>query len=266
MQKRLCLFFCLLLICYLPVQAFAQTTTTSTSTTVTDGLALADKALFATGSSAAVGYQDAEAIGTISVPSNDPIPVTIRTLGRTAVHVEAKLKDGTAVRIVNGGKGVYTRADGKQRQLADLNLVTERVNYIPALSFLADAHATDISVTAAGTDTVKGTTVDVVAIAVSKGADDAQIAACKEVTQRKYFIDRSTGLVLKVEYTHFAEDGAPGRAEVFYSDYRTVSGMEIPFRQATYINGKLLSELTLQSVTFNVGLSSADFVVPEVQQ
>lgn len=243
---------------------FAQTLVPDQQSTA-DALAIADKALLATGSSAASGYQDAEATGSIRVPLNDPFPVTIRSLGRTAIRIEAQLKEGTGVRIVNSGKGVYTRADGKQRQLLETNLMVGGIEFIPALSFLADCRTADVSVGKIGSDEVNGAAVEVIALALSRGKDESQVTASQEITRHKYFVERSTGLVLKVEYTNFAEDGSPAKAQRYYSDYRNVAGIGVPFRQTTYINGKLFSELNLQQIRFNVGLSSADFVVPEVQ-
>lgn len=245
-----------------PTSGLSQTAAAGTPSALT----VVNNALSASGASAAMNYQDAKATGTLVVPGNDPIPLTIEALGRNATRVEASLKDGTAVRIVNSGKGTFTRPDGNVRVLNPLNLVAERVNYIPALSFLADAPLPKMAVTYTGTDTVNGSPADVVSVAVASGPDDAQVAASIEVTRHRYFIDGKTQLVVKVQYTHFAEDGSPGQAEVIYDDYRLVSGMAIPFRQTTYIDGSLFSDLTLQSVSFNVGLSPSDFVVPEVKQ
>jgi hypothetical protein len=68
--------------------------------------------------------------------------------------------------------------------------------------------------------------------------------------------------VVKVSYLLLSDtDWRRGRPlEVYYSDYRDVGGVAIPFQQKRVFSGTPVAELHLTSVQFNVGLSDSEFV------
>jgi len=47
-----------------------------------------------------------------------------------------------------------------------------------------------------------------------------------------------------------------------YSDYRTVNGLAVPFRQDEYAGAVLASTTELTAVQFNTGLVDGDFAIP----
>jgi len=47
------------------------------------------------------------------------------------------------------------------------------------------------------------------------------------------------------------------------ADYRSINGLLVPFHQTVFVDGKLETDLTFASVTLNVGLSDAEFALPQ---
>jgi len=84
-----------------------------------------------------------------------------------------------------------------------------------------------------------------------------------EFTARDFWIDASSGLVLKLAFVQRAGGGAEPRIpmEVRYSDYRSVGGVLYPFLIETRYNGTPWATTTISSVNLNTGLSEAAFSV-----
>jgi len=49
--------------------------------------------------------------------------------------------------------------------------------------------------------------------------------------------------------------------EVLFSDYRAISGVQVPFRVQKYLNNGLALDLQLETATINSGLSASLFLV-----
>ena len=84
------------------------------------------------------------------------------------------------------------------------------------------------------------------------------------MTRTTFYVDQTSGLVSKLEYTNYAENDsdAQQKVEIVFSDYRNINGAWVPFRQTSYTDGKLESELVLSSVSFNVGVPDSEFDLP----
>ena len=77
------------------------------------------------------------------------------------------------------------------------------------------------------------------------------------------WFDTSSSLPLKIAYTRRAGGGAVPSfpVEVAFSDYRNVSGTLYPFQITKSYNGTPWQTITIQSVSFNSGLTDAQFQV-----
>ena len=77
----------------------------------------------------------------------------------------------------------------------------------------------------------------------------------------RLYIDRDYRIVRQT-YTTPGPDGQPSQAEEQYSDYRKVSGIDVPFKAAVLRNGRQILERTLKSVTFNTAVDPTLFQQP----
>jgi len=216
----------------------------------------------------AATYSDSVTIATASIHETNAeieVPVTIKTKGSREMRSEMHMPKGLTVRILNNGRSILQRPNGKVQKLSMNNAVGERIEHIPLFSMLSEYAHPDISVQYKGTSQVQGQPVQVVALSYVPSTDPGQGPAFSAATQTLFFIDQTTNLVDKLRYTNHDEndDGTTQQIDVYFSQYQTVDGVAIPFHQATYADGKLLSELVLKSVTFNNGLSDSEFTLPE---
>ena len=82
---------------------------------------------------------------------------------------------------------------------------------------------------------------------------------------RSFEVDPSTGAVTKLSFLSYSEDGVTKiQTTIVYSDYRIVSGVAVPFKQQTYVDGVLRTELQIQDVQFNTAIPATDFDLAEV--
>jgi hypothetical protein len=245
---------------------FCQTSSSTTPPATKDptAVALAQKALAAMGASVST-YQDSVVTGTLTTHADyggGTLGIVIKSKGLWNVRSEIKRAAGTDVYVTDGPKGCLTRATGETQPTAFSNTYAEPIHHIPALSILADYSDSNVNVQYAGTGAVNGQLTDVIAISAAAAAAPAGFDSLA-ATQNVFYIARDSGLVIKAQYKHFSDNDSDGalKHEVYFSDYRNVGGLMVPFRVDTYVAGRLSTAMTLTSAALNVGLSSTDFAV-----
>jgi hypothetical protein len=86
-----------------------------------------------------------------------------------------------------------------------------------------------------------------------------------EFTIADIWLDTSTGLPTKISLIRRDGGGSAPRIpiSISYSNYQIVSGVRYPFAIQEFITGTLWATTTIQSVSFNTGLTDANFPVGE---
>jgi len=220
------------------------------------------------GGAQALLLQDSVAIGQAQSFRQDgttvTMPIVKKSKGTKMVRTELQRAEGARIRVVNGGVGGVRNPDGTIRRLFSNNTVAERIEHIPALSILSEWQSSNIEVRYVGTDAVNGSPVQVVAISLIPTSDPKWADFYRTTTQTLFYIDQASALVSKIQYQNFAENDSnvSEKVEIVFTDYRPVSGVLVPFKQASYADGNLRSTLTFTSVAFNAGLSDSEFAVP----
>jgi outer membrane lipoprotein-sorting protein len=234
-------------------------------------VAVAQAAFAAMGGAQAVAaYQDSVASGTATMyAGGTPVsyPITMKSKGLRETRVELQLPKGTNVRIVNQGQGAIVRPDGTVNSLYSNNTFYEHVNHIPLLSVLAEYSTGNVNLLYKGTAQVQGQSEDVIEIDFVPNLDPLQGPIFASMNRTLFFVNRITGFVDKIQATPFNEGDSKNTftEELYLSDYRSVNGLQVPFRQTLFINGQLDTDMKFQSVTFNVGLSDSDFSLPQAR-
>jgi hypothetical protein len=262
------------LVVFLTLSAFnpavaqdAPTLEAAASAVARDPVAVAQQAVASMGgASALVGLQDSVGTGTLTLagPSPKAMPIVLKTQGTRKVRSELQTPEGTRVRILNDGRAAALRPDGSVKWLSVENTLAERVSHIPALSLLAENADANVGVEYMGPGVVNGQPAEVVGLSFTPSSDVKQAAEFLELTRCLFFVDPGSGTIAKIEYTHYAEGhrSTNWKEEVFLSDYRSVEGVLVPFKQITLRNGELESALELSSIQFNVGLADSEFALP----
>jgi len=231
-------------------------------------ISLLQQCLATMGGAEALLLQDSVAIGEAQTFLPDgttvTLPIVKKSKGTKMVRTELQRPEGTRIRVVNGGVGGIRNSDGTIRKQFSNNTAAERVEHIPVLSILSEWQSSSIEIRYIGADIVNGSAVQVVAISFIPTSDPQWISFYRSTTQKLFYIDQGTNLVSKIQYQNFAEkdSNVSEKVEVFFSDYRSVSGVLIPFKQASYADGRPRSTLIFNSMSFNNGLLDTEFAVP----
>jgi hypothetical protein len=226
-------------------------------------LSVTARAMAANGGNGAA--RDSIAIGELTYGSKT-LSVVLKTSGNFS-RVDVTDEKGTQTILQVGDKSYVTSTDGKANALHSVHSLLSRAPHVPLLSILGELDRKDLEMKLVGTEIVNGVQTDVISIALVPDPQRSDAASYRRLTERRFYIDQATGLVVKTAYIATAENHPESQAlvEVFYSDYRMVNGIEVPFLQTTTRNGKPQSVLKLSAIQFNKGLSSEDFQVPEVR-
>ena len=179
-------------------------------------------------------------------------------------RTEVQRSEGTRIRVVNNGVGAVQDPDGSIRRQSSNNTIAERVEHIPALSLLSDWQSSNIEVSYVRSDTLNGRPVLVISLSYIPTADPQWADFYRSTTETIFFIDQSTSVVSKLQYKNFADNDTnfSEKIEILFTDYRSVSGVLVPFSQSTYADGLLRSTIALTSIVFNSGLADSEFSVP----
>lgn len=248
--------------------SFAQSQS-STQAPIRDphAIALASRSLAAMGAPSASPQTNSRATGLLTMQFDTPVTanVVFESKGLTESRGEMQQPNGTSIRVLQGGQAAIKNADGSIRRLNQVNTFCEHVGYIPAFSLLAEvpnAAAQVELITSAGTN---GSPDDVIAVSLGQSSDPGQVVIQQKLSRRLFYINSASGLVDKIEYTYYSDapnPGIPMSVQEIFSDYRNVAGIAVPFHRTTYLDGRLESDLQLNTVSFNVGIPDSDFVVP----
>jgi hypothetical protein len=96
--------------------------------------------------------------------------------------------------------------------------------------------------------------------------DPEGAAFAQRLSQTEIFLDPVNRLPIAFEFNTHSESNAllDIPIEVRYSDYRIVSGVQVPFRIQKYRNNSLILDLQLENATTNSGLAPTAFAPPSL--
>lgn len=210
---------------------------------------------------AASGISDSVATGTVTFHNGkDPYssPITLKTKDTTAHSTELTLDGKQSVSVVNRGLG-SKRQEGKT---GELPLWTTKYLLPEHLVGLRLKQALDArsNVVYLGLEDVSGQSCHRIQIFASP-PEGIPAEQEKMISEIELFIDSKTFLVVKAKSYIFSPEIIENRSllETYYSDYRNVNGMLVPFRISRHLSGSPYSETVLDSVDLNAVLSSSDF-------
>jgi hypothetical protein len=246
-----------LLLALLSSAAFPQTTTVSV-TPQRDSAAVAtvQKAINAMGGSAVSGMTDCTAQASVQPdPATHTSPYTMTYQNSQTDFRYQSVKDGETVVSVSGAGRPAVQANGKITHPPVHPLLTYFPQHLSALALSQRLANPNYSISSRGAGTVHGQAVAQVAIRLESEK------YLPGLTAQIWSFDIATGLPLRVDYS--IADPQDGNnmlaAAVEFSDYRTISGILVPFQMTSYIGGVKSDVTTITSVAFNSGLSPSAF-------
>ena len=243
------------------VQLDAQTVSTSSASSAsTQAAAALNNALAALSHSAVV--TDVIISGTaewITGSDNETGTVTYRALS-AASRMDLNLSNGARTEIrstdANGLSGSWIGSDGVSHPFAYHNLFTD-TGLFPLFMLGNFNSSTATVLTYLGVETHDGATV-IHLSASQRPTKSSKIALEQHLSQVDIYLDPSTNLPLAYVYNAHPDDNALADipVEIRYSNYQTVSGLQVPFHVQRFINNNLQLDLQFQSASVNTGITA----------
>jgi hypothetical protein len=207
---------------------------------------------------------DSIAMGNITIvagtkSSQGTIRVLTRGTGQSSVQVT--VPEGTRTLIYSTGQA--NELVGSTVNVLSLELaVTSQAPGFPSPIIATLLTDPDTSFQYVGLETSNGMSLHHIS-AWDSFASQKDMQLLANFSMRDIWIDAASGLVQRLSYTRRAAHGAaPGIAvNVFYSDYRSVSGVLYPYSIQESWNGTPWATITIQNVSLNNGLTDADFPI-----
>jgi hypothetical protein len=248
-------------------QAVAPLASTATSSPVNaapqkdaQALALVDRMMAATHWSAMI--QDAVATGSMSNasdPSAPPRRFTLKMRGRNDYRFDAA--DGSASTILSGLSGAIVRGDKVTR--LPVHVASDRGLMLPMLSLLADSAASDVDLANGDAQQVDGVACTEVKL-MRRSPDNSALSKVRSRINDAIVCISADGLPLRVRHTRAALDNQTATFEetIVYSDFRSVSGAIIPFKQQFFLDGQPTTTIQFDVIQINAGPPGDVFRIP----
>ncbi|MGH9509003.1 MAG: hypothetical protein ACRD2Q_08660 [Terriglobales bacterium] len=209
----------------------------------------------------AAQLQDVQAEGTVTrADGREPArSLLVKSKGADRVRNEITAADRQETYVVNRGRGHELR--GETRKALPAHAIGyHRPEHIPAFACQVDLGRSQMEAVFVGVEAVRGRAAyHIKFVAAARGdADDGLEALLSEF---HVFLDGETLVVLKTWNYVFAPDAIENhsRWELYYSDYRNVGGVMMPFRIERYDNDQKLEEVVFSRVLTNVGIADSEF-------
>jgi len=140
--------------------------------------------------------------------------------------------------------------------------VTSQCELFPLPLLVGALNSPDVAYKYVGLETLNGATVHHIQL-WNSFASIAPLQSIAAFSVRDVWIDSNSSLPVKIFYARRDAGGsAPSFAmEVFFSDYRRISGVLYPFSIQESFNGTPWATIAIQNVALNTGLTDANFPV-----
>jgi hypothetical protein len=238
-----------------------QTTATSPSATITLQQSLAALA-------PNLALNDVTLSGSVhrSVGSDDQSGSAIlKALSSGAARADLSFSSGTISEIYNSSSseltGAWSSPDGTLHAIPFHNLLSEPAWFFPTFA-ISRRLSTGYVVTDLGSASFSDQQVEHISTLQSAALkSSARQASFQHLSQVDFYLDSASLLPVAISFnTHPDNDASLDiPVEIRFSDYRAVSGVQIPFHIQKIVNGSLFLEIQIQNATTNSGLSAASF-------
>ncbi len=246
---------------FLPTGATPQQATQQMPQRDAQALAVLQQSVAAQGKT---GPADSAATGNLTlVEGSTTSSGTIRILTRGLDQSLEQMQFSDGNRSVTFSKDQASEAQGTLSQRSSMELAaTSQCPDFPLPLLVAALKNPDSALQFIGLETLNGSSMYHLRF-WNTFASNPRLQQFAEFSTRDLWIDSATGLPYKLYYLRRAATGPVPQipVEVTYSDYRKVGGVLYPFLIQKSFNGTPWATITITSVTFNNGLTDADFSV-----
>jgi hypothetical protein len=207
---------------------------------------------------------DSSATGTVTVVEGSTTQsgsIQILTLGASQTAETITLPDGQRVVLYSNGDAKET--NGSQVVNPPMQLsITDQCADFPLPLILSALNNPDEAFQYIGAETLNEASSQHVRL-WNTFASKPGLQALASFSSMDFWFDSVSGLPLKIAYARRAGGGSVPAfpVEVSFSNYTKVKGVLYPFQINKSFNGTPWETITIQSVSFNTGLTAAQFPV-----
>lgn len=192
---------------------------------------------------------------------------TLEATSHNESRVTLNLSDGVHEWIRNGTAGVRSGPDGQTHAIAGHNLWTAPSWFFPALTLAQNLKNPSSTFSDLGQESRAGQTVEHLKLEnLPQGASSATAAIIGGLSATDVYLAASA-LPVAIGFNAHPDNNfhIDLPVEVQFSDYRPVSGMRVPFHIQKFIQGSLLLDVVVSSVSVNSGIPDEAFTLPATE-
>jgi hypothetical protein len=168
---------------------------------------------------------------------------------------------------VNGAVG-WSVSPQDAQGLSISQLAGNKFEDLPVLAISEWVNSPSVRLQMMGTESLGGKTLIHVSVApTGLSATDAHLESVYEEASRcEIYFDSTTKLPVRIRYYDHPNDWREAfSVDLFLSDFRSVSGILMPFQSARYIGAVEISATTWQTFALNAAVNDTDFYVEVAQ-
>jgi len=181
-------------------------------------------------------------------------------------RMDLSLPSGPHTEVVAIGNnclsGNWSGPDGVAHPISNHNLLTDTAWFFPVFTVGRIISSGKYIVSYVGHETRNGQAVEhFIAYQPSTVQLPAGIPTFSHLTQMDLFLDSITLMPAALAFNIHPDNnmGLDIPVEIRFSDYRSVSGVQIPFHIEKFVNNSLMLDFQAQTVAINTGLTSSTF-------
>jgi hypothetical protein len=245
-----------------PAATLAQATNSSSSITPTvdsQSLTILQASLRAMGGSVPSDSAAAGAVTTVAGGQTDHGTIRILTEGSGETSVEMAMPDATRTTVYANGQASES-VGGVLTPLPLELAVTSKAPEFPVPFIAALLSDSDASLQYVGLESSEGQSVYHIRVWDSF-ASRPDLQPLASFSTHDIWIDTTSGLPQRIGYVRRPAHGAVAgvRVDIWYSAYKQIGGVSYPMTIEESLNGTPWATITIQSVSFDTGLSDRDF-------
>jgi len=158
--------------------------------------------------------------------------------------------------------GAWSGPDRLSHAIAYHNLLAEPAWFFPAFAIARRLSSSGYIATYIGHETHNGQAVEHVSVSqTSSSHSPSGVILFQHLTQVEFFLDATTLLPAAIDFNIHPDNdaGLDIPIEIRFSDFRAVSGAQVPFHVQKFLNNSLTLDFQAQSVALNSGLTAGSF-------
>jgi hypothetical protein len=185
---------------------------------------------------------------------------TFNAKGTSESRVDLSLANGTRSDVRNltnsAPAGAWAKNGATSTAYADHNCWTDAVWFFPVLSSLTQTANPNFVFSYIGQEQHGGVTTQHIQV--------YQPGPFQSVSTMDFYLDPASYLPLSVAFNAHPDSDMNTNipTEIWFANYQTVSGIQVPFSLQRMFNGGVVLDVTVTTAVFNTGLPDSLFTLP----